>query len=201
MPIHEQFPNLTDEQLMAMEGEVFEDVEPSVIELEDGSFEVDLSGEPLDEMFEEELAIADHGANLAEILLEAELEEISGELLDKVDQDITDRKEWASILADAIKLLGLQIDPAEDLPFEGAATATHPMLLEAITKFQAKAFSELFPAKGPVKTQIMGMITPDRQMQASRVGDFMNFQVEPEMTEYGPELDRLLFYFASEGSA
>ena len=97
-------------------------------------------------------------------------------------------------------LLGLKIQETSE-PFEGACTAVHPMLIESAVKFQAKAIQELFPPAGPVKTQIVGKSTPEREDQANRVQDFMNYQTTEQMPEYFDEMERMLFHLPLIGSA
>ena len=138
--------------------------------------------------------------NLAENMDEEELEEIGSIVLDDFSSDKESRAEWEAMFERGFDLLGLKIqDTAE--PFEGACTAVHPLLIESAVKFQSKASQELFPSKGPVKAQILGKVTPDKEMQANRVQDFMNYQVTEQMPEYFDEFERMLFHLPLIGSA
>ena len=110
------------------------------------------------------------------------------------------RKEWEHTYITGLDLLGFKYEDRTE-PFSGAAGATHPVLAEAVTQFQALAYKELLPADGPVRTQIMGAPTPEKEMQSTRVKDFMNYQLMDQMKEYEPEFDQLLFYLPLAGSA
>tara|TARA_Y100000004_G_scaffold28317_2_gene29044 strand:+ start:650 stop:3004 length:2355 start_codon:yes stop_codon:yes gene_type:complete len=138
--------------------------------------------------------------NLAENIDETDLTRISLDLLAFYEADSSSRKDWNQMYAKGLELLGLKVEERTQ-PFRGAAGAVHPMLTEAIVQFQAQAFKELMPAGGPVRTQIMGKETIDKTQQASRVQDFMNYQITTEMKEYTPEFDQLLFYTGYGGSA
>ena len=169
----------------------------AVTQLDDGGVEIDLGTE--EEIIEQEFAAADHYANLAEFIDEDALDDLAHSLCDLVEDDDRSRQEWLDIMTKGIEELGLKIDDT-DVPFDGACTATHPLLIEAVTKFQAKAYAELFPARGPVKAKILGIENEQTRRQALRVSTFMNWQVQEQMPEYGPELDRGLFYIALTGS-
>ena len=120
--------------------------------------------------------------NLAENIDETDLTRISLDLLAFYEADSSSRKDWNQMYAKGLELLGLKVEERTQ-PFRGAAGAVHPMLTEAIVQFQAQAFKELMPAGGPVRTQIMGKETIDKTQQASRVQDFMNYQITTEMKE------------------
>lgn len=175
-------------------------MEAIVTEDENGDTSVEFSDPAdIDEAIDMVLLETEHDANLADHIDEDTLDEIATDVLDKIEQDEEGRSEWKEILRDGIDLLGLKLEEANQ-PFIGAATAAHPVLIESITKYQAKAFAELFPSRGPVKTKIVGAVTPERKDQAKRVKDFMNYQVQHQMPEYGPEVDQMLFNQALEGS-
>ena len=142
----------------------------------------------------------DFYGNLAENIDETDLSRISLDLLAFYEADSSSRKDWNQMYSKGLELLGLKVEERTQ-PFRGAAGAVHPMLTEAIVQFQAQAFKELMPAGGPVRTQIMGKETIDKTQQASRVQDFMNYQITTEMKEYTPEFDQLLFYTGYGGSA
>ena len=141
-----------------------------------------------------------HFDNLAELLPE----EILGPLGSELNQNYMDykesRKEWEHTYVTGLDLLGFKYEDRTE-PFSGAAGATHPVLAEAVTQFQALAYKELLPADGPIRTQIIGAPSPDKEMQSTRVKDFMNYQLMDQMKEYEPEFDQLLFYLPLAGSA
>ena len=110
------------------------------------------------------------------------------------------RKEWEDSYVKGLDLLGFKYEDRTE-PFDGASGVTHPVLGEAVTQFQAQAYKELLPAKGPVHTQIMGVINRQKEDQASRVKNFMNYQLMNKMKEYEPEFDQMLFYLPLSGSA
>ena len=139
-------------------------------------------------------------ANLAEFMDDGQLSGLAMELMGDFEEDRASRQEWEDTYVKGLDLLGFQYED-RDRPFPGASGVTHPMLAEAVTQFQAQAFKELLPSKGPVKAQVMGAATPDVELQASRVQDFMNYQITTEMEEYTPEMDQLLFYLPLAGSA
>tara|TARA_E500000305_G_scaffold108715_1_gene111728 strand:- start:297 stop:2468 length:2172 start_codon:yes stop_codon:yes gene_type:complete len=131
---------------------------------------------------------------------DGQLSALAMELMGDFEEDRASRQEWEDTYVKGLDLLGFQYED-RDRPFPGASGVTHPMLAEAVTQFQAQAFKELLPSKGPVKAQVMGSATPDVELQASRVQDFMNYQITTEMEEYTPEMDQLLFYLPLAGSA
>ena len=139
-------------------------------------------------------------ANLAEFMDEGELGALSSQIMADYEDDQSSREEWEDTYIRGLDLLGFKYED-RDRPFPGASGVTHPMMAEAVTQFQAQAFKELLPSKGPVKTQIMGAVTPEVEMQAGRVQEFMNYQITTEMEEYTPEMDQLLFYLPLAGSA
>ena len=142
----------------------------------------------------------DHFANLAELLPEEVLSPIGHDLYENYTDYKASRKDWETSYTKGLDLLGFKYMEVTR-PFIGASGVTHPLLAEAATQFQAQAFKELLPSKGPVKTQIMGAVTPEVEMQSSRVQEFMNYQITTEMEEYTPEMDQLLFYLPLAGSA
>ena len=152
------------------------------------------------EVAEEVIEPYDHNENLVLRLEEDQLDEISRQVIEGFEADKESRGEWESTFEKGFDLLGLKLRETSE-PFEGACTAVHPLLIESAVKFQSKATQELFPAKGPVKTQIVGSPTPDKDKQANRVMDFMNYQLTDQMTEYFEELERMLFKLPIFGSA
>ena len=141
-----------------------------------------------------------HFDNLAELLPE----DILGPLGSELNSNYTDyresRKEWEHTYITGLELLGFKYEDRTE-PFSGAAGATHPVLAEAVTQFQALAYKELLPADGPVRTQIIGAPSPEKEMQSERVKEYMNWQLMDQMKEYEPEFDQMLFYLPLAGSA
>jgi len=142
----------------------------------------------------------DFYANLAEVIEPEELSRIALEVSALFEADKSSRSDWEQMYAKGLDLLGLKLEERTK-PFRGASGVAHPMLTEAIVQFQAQAFKELLPAGGPVRTQIVGKETVEKYQQASRVQDFMNYQITTVMEEYTPEFDQLLFYTGYGGSS
>lgn len=138
--------------------------------------------------------------NLADLLDEDVLSDIGHEVYEKFEADKNSRSEWESMFERGFDLLGLKLEETTE-PFEGAATAVHPLLIESAVKFQSRASQELFPASGPVKTQVLGDVTVEKQRQATRVQNFMNYQITEQMPEYFDEFERMLFHLPLIGSA
>jgi hypothetical protein len=138
--------------------------------------------------------------NLVDDLDEDILEEISNQVLDNYEADKESRAEWESMFERGFDLLGLKIEEASE-PFEGACTAVHPLIIESAVKFQSKATQELFPAAGPVRTQILGKSDKRREEQSQRVKTFMNYQLTEQIPEYFDETERMLFNLPLIGSA
>ena len=139
-------------------------------------------------------------ANLVDFIDENTLEKISNDLLDSIETDKQSRSEWEKTYTDGLKYLGMKFDETRSQPFEGSSGVVHPILAEAVTQFQAQAYKEMLPAKGPVKTEIVGARTIETEDQAERVQEFMNYYIMNEMDEYDPELDQMLFYLPLAGS-
>ena len=165
-----------------------------VTENEDGS--VDINFDPKAKMDEASL---DHGANLAEFIDENDLNLLGTELGQNYEDYKSSRKDWEQAYTQGLDLLGFKYEQRTE-PFQGASGATHPVLAEAVTQFQALAYKELLPAEGPVRTQVIGASTPDTEQQAERVKEFMNYQIMDVMKEYEPEFDQMLFYLPLSGS-
>ena len=149
---------------------------------------------------EAESTVKEWYANLADSLDDGELSEIANTVYNNYDSDKNSRQEWESMFERGFDLLGLKIQETSE-PFEGACTAVHPLLIESAVKFQSKASQELFPSAGPIKTQILGKSTPDRERQANRVKNFMNYQLTEQMPEYFDEFEKMLFHLPLIGSA
>ena len=156
-------------------------------------------GSAIIELGEEEDDEVGFYGNLAEVIDTNDLGSISIDLMALFEADKSSRSDWEQMYSKGLELLGLKIEERTK-PFRGAAGAVHPMLTEAIVQFQAQAFKELMPAGGPVRTQTVGKETMDKVQQASRVQDFMNYQITTVMKEYTPEFDQLLFYTGYGGS-
>ena len=165
-----------------------------VTENEDGS--VDINFNPKADM---EGAALDHGANLAEFIEENDLNLLGTELFQNYQDYKNSRRDWEQAYTQGLDLLGFKYEQRTE-PFQGASGATHPVLAEAVTQFQALAYKELLPAEGPVRTQVIGASTPDTEQQAERVKEFMNYQIMDVMKEYEPEFDQMLFYLPLSGS-
>ena len=138
--------------------------------------------------------------NLAEELDDKLLIEIAGELLGDFEDDVSARKDWIQTYVDGLELLGMRIEERTE-PWEGACGVYHPLLSEALVKFQAETIMETFPAAGPVKTQIVGKETPEKKDAALRVQDDMNYQLTDVMTEYRPEHERMIWGLGLSGNA
>jgi len=140
-----------------------------------------------------------HFDNLAELLPDDILDPLGAELYENYSQYKSSRQDWEKAYTDGLDLLGFKYERRTQ-PFRGASGVTHPVLAEAVTQFQALAYKELLPAEGPVRTQVIGINTREKEDQANRVKDFMNFQVMDIMKEYEPEFDQMLFYLPLSGS-
>jgi hypothetical protein len=139
-------------------------------------------------------------ANLAEYMNENELVQIAGNLIGDFDSDISSRKDWIQTYVDGLELLGLKIEERSE-PWEGACGVYHPLLSEAVVKFQAETMMATFPAAGPVKTQIIGKETPEKKEAAVRVQNDMNYELTDVMQEYRPEHERMLWSLGIAGNA
>ena len=140
-----------------------------------------------------------HFDNLADILPEENLEPIGNEMVQNYMDYKSSRKDWENAYTTGLDLLGFKYENRTE-PFQGASGATHPVLAEAVTQFQAQAYKELLPADGPVRTQIIGMKTPQTEQQSERVKDYMNYLIMDQMKEYESEFDSMLFHLPLAGS-
>ena len=188
----------SDEEMVDVQTDIQESL-PSedsteITENEDGS--VDINFEPGAQAPEN---ADNHYANLASLLPDSILEPLGSELHNNYTDYRESRREWEQAYAKGLDLLGFQFEQ-RTRPFQGASGATHPVLAEAVTQFQAQAYKELLPADGPIRTQILGKITPEKQDQATRVTNFMNYELMNVMKEYEPEFDQMLFYLPLAGS-
>ena len=171
---------------------------------ENVSFEVDTDGGVTvnfgEDNIEEEVTAKEYYSNLAETLDDEVLNDVASTVIDNFQADRDSRGEWDSMFERGFDLLGLKLEDTTE-PFEGACTAVHPLLIESAVKFQSKASQELFPVGGPVKAQILGTQSADKQEQANRVQNFMNYQLTEQMPEYFDEFERMLFHLPLIGSA
>ena len=142
----------------------------------------------------------DFTANLAEFIGEDVLQSLAEELISDYDEDVASRKDWMQTYVDGLELLGMKIEERTE-PWEGACGVFHPMLSEALVKFQSETMMATFPAAGPVKTQIIGKETPAKKESAQRVADDMNYQLTDVMKEYRPEHERMLWGLGLSGNA
>jgi hypothetical protein len=165
-----------------------------ILETPDGGVMVqemmELQAPPVDAPFD---------ANLAEFLDGSILGALSNELRGFYEDDLDSRSEWEETYTKGLDLLGLKTQE-RTTPFEGASGITHPLISESVVQFQAQAYKELLPSGGPVRTQVLGAQTPDREAQAQRVKNFMNYQIVEVMEEYDPDMDQMLFYLPLSGS-
>ena len=182
-----EIPDSRETPLM-LEGE--EEIE--IVTEEDGGVLVDF--DPSEE--KEDMGFSE---NLAEGMDDRELGAISSELMGEFDANKAGRQEWEDAYTDGLELLGFNYEERTE-PFRGASGVTHPLLAEAATQFQAQAFNELLPSSGPVRTAILGDETREKQDQASRVRNFMNYYITTVMEDYTPDMDQMLFYLPLAGS-
>jgi hypothetical protein len=138
--------------------------------------------------------------NLAELVDDEDLTAISSDLIGDYKEDKSSREEWHDAYSKGLKLLGFNYEDRSQ-PFQGASGVTHPLLSETVTQFQAQAYKELLPANGPVRTQIIGSSNAQKEEQAQRVQEFMNYQIMHVMEDFDPDLDQMLFYLPLSGSS
>ena len=150
-------------------------------------------------MVEAQMQEYDHNANLAEALDDSTLGELSSELREQYESDQESRAEWEEGYTKGLDLLGIQYEERTQ-PFQGASGVTHPIIAESVTQFQAQAYKELLPAGGPVRTNVLGTRDPEKEAQAVRVKDFMNYMLMEIMEEFDPDTDQMLFYLPLSGS-
>ena len=184
------------DQMMAEAANMEPDIE---IEIEDPeSVSIEMGGLELE--FTKDDEYEDFSENLAEVLDEEFLAEIGEELIGDFEEDVSSRKDWMQTYVDGLELLGMKIEERTE-PWPGACGVYHPMLSEALVKFQSETMMETFPAQGPVKTKIIGKETPEKVEVARRVKDDLNYQLTERMTEYRPEHERMLWGLGLSGNA
>jgi hypothetical protein len=177
----------------------FDDAEPTVVELEDGSVEIDLAPARTPDFGDDSDSTIPFDANLADYLDEDTLSTLASDLIDEVETDIQSRKEWVETYVKGLEVLGFKYEERME-PWEDACGVYSAVLSEAAIRFQAETMQETFPAAGPVKTMILGDPTPEKEKAAERVRDDMNYQITEVMTEYRTEHERALFNLALAGS-
>jgi len=172
-------------------------VNPEAVSIDtgDGGVIIDFEG-----TISDELMGGDHDENLAEVIEEGVLESMASELVGDFESDRESRRDWARAYVKGLDLLGMKIEDRSQ-PWQGASGVFHPVLTEAVVRFQAQAMGELFPASGPCRTKIMGKMTPEKLDQADRIQTEMNYLLTEEMTEYRDETEQMLFKLPLAGSA
>ena len=160
---------------------------------EDGGAEIDFDPQAM------AMEMGESQGNLAEVLEEDVLDPLGSEMLNSYEDYKASRDDWEQSYIKGLDLLGFKYEDRTE-PFQGASGATHPVLAEAVTQFQSLAYKELLPANGPVRTRIIGKHTKEKEDQAERVKEFMNYQLMCEMPEYEPEVDQMLFNLPLAGS-
>jgi len=200
--IDKSLPNMDPNEL-GEEIEVEQVKEAEVINTPEGPVEIDMTEDGGAEVsFDPNATEAEsvgHFDNIAEVLEDSVTDPMASELMEKFTNYKEARSEWAESYREGLNLLGFKYVTRTE-PFRGASSVTHPVLAEAVTQFQAQAYKELLPADGPVRTQILGAATVEKEEQSKRVKDFMNYQIMDQMKEYEPEFDQMLFYLPLSGS-
>ena len=187
--LYQQPMGLENDAEEAIEIEI---IDPEAVNIQAGDLEISIEkGEP---------SIDDFDANLAEYLPDGAMSMLVSDLASDIDNDKNSRKEWEKAYVTGLKLLGLQIEERTE-PWDGASGVFHPMITEAVVRFQSETITETFPAQGPVRTKIMGKDTPEKKEAAQRVQDDMNFQLTEVMQEFRPEHERMLWSLPATGSA
>jgi hypothetical protein len=177
----------------AMEPDLEIEIEdPESVKIETDGLEIEIEPREMDD--------EDFEANLAEFIPDNELTLLAGELIDAYEEDISSRKDWMQTYVDGLDLLGMKLEERTE-PWAGACGVVHPLMSEALVKFQSETIMETFPAAGPVKTKIIGKETPAKKDAAERVKDDMNYRLTEEMPEYRPEHERMLWGLGLSGNA
>ena len=182
-----------EQEALAKQQEAGEPIEQ--VENEDGSVDINFDPSAVNPGQDE-----GHFDNLAELLPDNVLDPLGSELYTNYTDYKTSRRDWERAYITGLDLLGFNYEDRSE-PFKGASGASHPVLAEAVTQFQSLAYKELLPSGGPVRTQIVGFQSPDKEQQSVRVKDYMNYQIMDQMKEYEAEFDQMLFYLPLSGSA
>ena len=185
-------PDAVEVPLNGVATEIEIEIEPS-LEQDDGSMIIDFEDAPSG-------LEAGFGENLAEVMDEADLASLGSELIELFNADRESRADWENTYVTGLDQLGLSIDERTE-PWPGACGVFHPLLSEAVVKFQSQAISEIFPAEGPVKTKIVGTIDVEKEQQSHRIQEYMNYLLTEKMVEYRTETEKLLFSLPLAGSA
>jgi hypothetical protein len=188
-----QAPQGLEELAMGQPDLSIEIENPESVTLDDGSMEITI-------VPGKDVAGDEFNANLADDMDEGQLTELSGDLMGEYDADINSRKDWLTTYVDGLELLGLKVEDRTE-PWPGACNVYHPLMTEALVKFQAETMMETFPAAGPVKTVIIGKQTKEKEDAAERVKDDMNYQLTDMMPEYRPEHERMLWGLGLSGNS
>ena len=187
-----QNPVGIEEAAMGEEPIEIEIVDPEEVNIDIGDLSIHMEeGEP---------SIEDFDCNLAEFMDSAAMQSLAGDLDSDIDNDLGSRKEWEKAYTEGLKLLGLQYEERTE-PWNGACGVFHPMITEAVVRFQSEAITETFPAQGPVRTKILGKQTPEKQSAAVRVENDLNYELTEVMREFRPEHERMLWSLPATGSA
>jgi len=176
------------------------DMEQEEAQQEPVDFEIENTEEMAEAPQEAQVEEDDFYANLSEDMDDRVLTSLANELISEYKKDRESRSDWEKSYTSGLDLLGFKYSESGQ-PFKGASGVTHPLLSEAVTQFQAQAYKELLPTDGPVRTHVVGEVSPQREQQADRVKEFMNYMIMEKMEEYTPEFDQLLFYLPLAGSS
>ena len=190
-PLSTPFP--VNQEMGEVEIEI-ENPESVSVETPDGGVIIDFNPDMTDDLD------SSHDANLAEVLDPRDLAGLASDLVTSYKNDKESRADWERSYIDGLELLGLKMEE-RTTPWDGACGVSHPLLTEAVIRFQSQAIQELFPSGGPVKTTIVGVINEEKEKQAHRVKDYLNYLVTEKMTEYRTETERMLFSLPLAGSA
>jgi len=188
-------PETSAEENIELQEDLPDVGETEITPMEDGGVEINFEPGAFNQAQSE-----NHYDNLAELLPEEILMPLGSELFSNYSDYKSSRQDWEQAYIKGLDLLGFKYEQKSE-PFQGASGATHPVLAEAVTQFQALAYKELLPAQGPVRTQTVGAPSPEKSSQAERVKEFMNYQLMDQMPEYETEFDQMLFYLPLSGSA
>jgi len=184
---------LSPEDMMGEEPALEIEIEdPESVTIGMGDMEIEIDPDAVDE--------DEFNENLAEIIDEGQLLQLAGDLLGEFEEDLSSRKDWIQTYVDGLELLGMKVEDRTE-PWPGACGVYHPLLSEALVKFQAETMMETFPAQGPVRTEIIGKETPETRDAAARVQADMNYQLTDVMVEYRPEHERMLWGLGLAGNA
>ncbi len=184
---------LNPDDMLGAEPDIEIEIEdPEEVDIRVGGMEIEIDPDAVDE--------DEFNENLAETLDEGQLIELAGDLIGEFEEDLSSRKDWIQTYVDGLELLGMKVEDRTE-PWPGACGVYHPLLSEALVKFQAETMMETFPAQGPVRTEIIGKETPETREAAARVQADMNYQLTDVMVEYRPEHERMLWGLGLAGNA